>query len=70
MLSQAGESRELVDSLVHQIIHGAKQHYHLLTLRTDTLAVAQFYQSLGFRTHPHWEHTTHHLQLSAATYHP
>ncbi len=57
-------------SLVHQIIHEAKQHYHLLTLRTDTLAAAQFYQSLGFKTQPHWEHTTHHLQLSAVTYSP
>lgn len=49
--------------LVHQIVHQAKQHYQLLTLRTDTLAAAQFYQTLGFKTQPSWEHTTHHLQL-------
>ncbi|WP_169617936.1 GNAT family N-acetyltransferase [Nodosilinea sp. P-1105] len=50
--------------LVTQLIHAAKQHYQLLTLRTDTPAAAEFYQKLGFKTHPSWEHTTHHLQLS------
>ncbi len=50
--------------LVTQLIHAAKQHYQLLTLRTDTLAAAEFYQKLGFKTHPSWEHTTHHLQLN------
>ncbi|XHX80612.1 MAG: GNAT family N-acetyltransferase [Stenomitos frigidus ULC029] len=57
-------------SLVHQIIHEAKQHYQLLTLRTDTLAANQFYQKLGFKTDPNWEHTTHHLQLGTVTYSP
>ena len=53
--------------LVHQIIHEAKQHYQLLTLRTNTLVAAQFYQTFGFKTQPYWEHTTHHLQLGEAT---
>lgn len=56
--------------LVHQILHEAKQHYQLLTLRTDTLAAAQFYQTLGFKSQPHWEHTTHHLQLGEVVYMP
>lgn len=56
--------------LVTQLIHEANQHYQLLTLRTDTLAANGFYQSLGFRTHPSWEHTTHHLQLSKVEYYP
>lgn len=50
-------------SLVTQLIHEARQHYQLLTLRTDAQSAAQFYQKLGFKTHPNWEHTTHHLQL-------
>lgn len=49
--------------LVTELIHQASQQYHLLTLRTDTLAANEFYQNLGFRTEPHWEHTTHHLHL-------
>ncbi|HEY9640493.1 MAG TPA: GNAT family N-acetyltransferase [Coleofasciculaceae cyanobacterium] len=50
--------------LVNQVIAEAHQHYQLLTLRTDTPAADQFYQTLGFKTYPNWEHTTHHLQLS------
>jgi GNAT superfamily N-acetyltransferase len=56
--------------LVTQLIYEASQHYQLLTLRTDTLAAAEFYQKLGFKTHPNWEHTTHHLQLSEIEYYP
>ncbi len=56
--------------LVTQLIHVAKQHYQLLTLRTDTPAAAEFYQKLGFKTHPSWEHTTHHIQLNQAEYYP
>ena len=54
--------------LVSQIIHEASQHYQILTLRTDTTAAAKFYQKLGFKTQPNWEHTTHHLQLSETEY--
>jgi ribosomal protein S18 acetylase RimI-like enzyme len=50
--------------LVTSLIHEANQHYQLLTLRTDNLAAKEFYQKLGFKTQPSWEHTTHHLQLS------
>jgi GNAT superfamily N-acetyltransferase len=57
-------------SLVAQLIHEAHQHYRLLTLRTDTQAAAQFYQKLGFKTHPNWEHTTHHLQLGKIADYP
>jgi hypothetical protein len=39
-------------------------------LRTDTPAGNGFYQKLGFKTHPRWEHTTHHLQLSQIEYYP
>lgn len=54
--------------LVTQLIQEANQHYQLLTLRTDTLAANEFYQKLGFKTHPSWEHTTHHLQLNQMEY--
>lgn len=56
--------------LVTQLIQEAIQHYHLLTLRTDTPAADEFYQKLGFKTYPSWEHTTHHLQLSQIEYYP
>jgi GNAT superfamily N-acetyltransferase len=56
--------------LVDQLIYEASQHYQLLTLRTDTPAADRFYQKLGFKTHPNWEHTTHHLQLSETEYSP
>jgi GNAT superfamily N-acetyltransferase len=56
--------------LVNQLVEEASQHFHLLTLRTDTPAANQFYQELGFKTHPSWEHTTHHLQLSRVEYIP
>jgi GNAT superfamily N-acetyltransferase len=49
--------------LVDRLILEAAKHYQLLTLRTDTPAADRFYQQLGFKTHPNWEHTTHHLQL-------
>jgi GNAT superfamily N-acetyltransferase len=56
--------------LVNQLIHEADQHYQLLTLRTDTPAADKFYQKLGFKTQPNWEHTTHHLQLGDLNYLP
>ncbi len=56
--------------LVTQLIREANQHYQLLTLRTDTQAANMFYQKLGFKTHPSWEHTTHHLQLGKTAYYP
>ncbi len=56
--------------LVTQLIHEANQHYQLLTLRTDTPAADKFYQKLGFKSDPSWEHTTHHLQLSKIAYYP
>ncbi|MBE9156868.1 GNAT family N-acetyltransferase [Nodosilinea sp. LEGE 06152] len=49
--------------LVTALIDAAQPHYQLLTLRTDTPAADEFYQTLGFKTEPHWTHTTHHLQL-------
>jgi GNAT superfamily N-acetyltransferase len=57
-------------SLVTQLISEANQHYQLLTLRTDTPAADEFYQKLGFKTHPSWKHTTHHLQLAQVEYYP
>jgi len=56
--------------LVNHLVHAASQHYQLLTLRTDTLAADRFYQKLGFKTDPTWEHTTHHLQLNEIEYYP
>jgi GNAT superfamily N-acetyltransferase len=56
--------------LVTQLIHEANQHYQLLTLRTDTQAADKFYQKLGFKIDPNWEHTTHHLQLGEVEYSP
>jgi GNAT superfamily N-acetyltransferase len=56
--------------LVTQLIREANQHYQLLTLRTDTPDANEFYQKLGFKTDPSWEHTTHHLQLSEIAYYP
>jgi GNAT superfamily N-acetyltransferase len=56
--------------LVNQIIYETDRHYQLLTLRTNTLAADKFYQKSGFKTHPNWEHTTHHLQLSRMEYYP
>jgi Acetyltransferase (GNAT) domain len=56
--------------LVTQLIRKINQHYQLLTLQTDTPDANEFYQKLGFKTDPNWEHTTHHLQLSAMAYYP
>ncbi len=61
-----GIGRRLVDQLIHE----ARQHYQLLTLRTDTVAADRFYQKLGFQTHPQWEYTTHYLQLGKVAYYP
>lgn len=56
--------------LTERIIHEARQHYRLLTLRTDTLEADRFYQKLGFKTQQNWKHTTHYLQLSSVSYYP
>ncbi|MEA5451340.1 GNAT family N-acetyltransferase [Leptolyngbya sp. CCNP1308] len=56
--------------LVTALIDAAKPHYQLLTLRTDTAAAEAFYQTLGFKTKPHWTHTTHHLQLKDVDTYP
>ena len=61
-----GAGRLLVDRLIAE----ASQHCQLLTLRTQTLAADKFYQQLGFKTAPCWEHTTHHRQLSEVDYYP
>ncbi|NJM61130.1 MAG: GNAT family N-acetyltransferase [Oscillatoriales cyanobacterium RU_3_3] len=61
-----GIGRLLVDRLIRE----AAQHYQLLTLRTDTPAADKFYRKLGFKTHPNWEHTTHHLPLGELKYSP
>jgi GNAT superfamily N-acetyltransferase len=50
--------------IVEQLIDEARLYYQQLTLRTDTREADQFYQSLGFRTQPSWEHTTHYLLLA------
>jgi GNAT superfamily N-acetyltransferase len=57
-------------SLVEHLIHEAKQHYQLLTLRTNTIEGAEFYQKLGFKTYPNFQYMTHHLQLSELKYYP
>ncbi len=49
--------------LVTALMAAAQPHYQLLTLRTDTAAADAFYQTLGFKTEPHWIYTTHHLRL-------
>ncbi|MEM7591726.1 MAG: GNAT family N-acetyltransferase [Cyanobacteria bacterium P01_A01_bin.83] len=49
--------------LVTKLIHEAKQHYELITLRTDTSAADEFYRKLGFKTEPIIQHATHHLKL-------
>jgi GNAT superfamily N-acetyltransferase len=56
--------------LVTRLVHEASQHYQLLTLRTDTPTANEFYQKLGFKIRPCWEHTTHHLQLGQIEYYP
>ncbi|MEM8778035.1 MAG: GNAT family N-acetyltransferase [Cyanobacteria bacterium P01_G01_bin.49] len=56
--------------LVNSLIYEAHQHYRLLTLRTNMAAADKFYQKLGFKTQPRWEHTTHHLQLGKVEYYP
>jgi GNAT superfamily N-acetyltransferase len=56
--------------LVDRLIQEARQHYQLLTLRTDTPEADRFYQKLGFKTYPNWEHTTHHLQLTKKIWFP
>ncbi|MCU0547614.1 MAG: GNAT family N-acetyltransferase [Oscillatoriaceae cyanobacterium Prado104] len=56
--------------LVDRLILEAAKYYQLLTLRTDTPAADKFYRELGFKTHPNWEHTTHHLQLGEKKYYP
>ena len=56
--------------LVTKIINKAAKNFQILTLRTNTLVANQFYQKLGFKTYPSWEHTTHHLQLSEREYCP
>lgn len=70
MLSQFGEGMEW--GVGWSLIWFTKltQHYQLLTLWTDTLTAAEFYQKLGFKADPNWEHTTHHLQLSDMEYSP
>lgn len=56
--------------LVNQIIAEARNHYQLLTLRTDTAAADRFYHQLGFCPSSNWEHSTHHLQLTPSAYFP
>ncbi|PLZ07943.1 GNAT family N-acetyltransferase [Fischerella thermalis] len=69
-VKSAWRRRGIGHLLVTQLIHEANQHYQLLTLRTDTQSADLFYQKLGFKTYPKWEHTTHHLQLGKAAYYP
>ncbi|MFZ1755934.1 MAG: GNAT family N-acetyltransferase [Caldilineaceae bacterium] len=49
--------------LIEAIIHAARPHFRLLTLRTFSPAAAIFYQALGFRTDPTIANATHHMRL-------
>ncbi|MBE9011797.1 GNAT family N-acetyltransferase [Pseudanabaenaceae cyanobacterium LEGE 13415] len=69
-VQSAWRRRRVGSLLVTRLIHEASQHYQLLTLRTGTSAADEFYQKLGFKTYPSWDHTTHHLQLSEVEYFP
>jgi GNAT superfamily N-acetyltransferase len=69
-VESAWRNRDVGRLLVTHLTQEARQHYQLLTLRTTTPTADGFYQKLGFRTHPRWEHTTHHLQLGMSEYYP
>lgn len=56
--------------LIDAIIHDARQHYKLLTLRAETAEAAALYAGLGFQTEPRIENATHHLQLTSQPYFP
>ncbi len=56
--------------LMEAIIHEARPHYKLLTLRAETPEAAALYEGLGFQTEPRIENATHHLQLTAHPYFP
>ncbi len=69
-VASSGRRQGIGRLLVSQITREASQSYQLLTLRTDPPTANKFYQTLGFKTQPNWEHTTHHLQLSEVDYYP
>ena len=56
--------------LMEAIIHEARRHYKLLTLRAETAGAAALYEGLEFQTEPRIENATHHLQLTAHPYFP
>jgi GNAT superfamily N-acetyltransferase len=50
--------------LVGAIIHGARGHFRLLTLRADDPQGAAFYQALGFRAWTEGPTATHWIALA------
>lgn len=50
--------------LVSQIITEAKQHYQILTLRTDNSEADKFYRTLGLEIDPPMPQSTHYLKLN------
>jgi GNAT superfamily N-acetyltransferase len=50
-------------TLVHALIHAARPHFDVLTLRTDTAEGAAFYEALGFSPVAGAPHHTHVLRL-------
>jgi GNAT superfamily N-acetyltransferase len=57
-------------ALMEEIIHTARSHFRLLTLRTFSEPAARFYLALGFATTPPIPNATHHLQVTTEAYHP
>lgn len=54
-----GVGRLLLDTLVEK----AREHFSLLTLRTNTAAAAAFYEAIGFSSEPRFPDATHWLEL-------
>lgn len=49
--------------LLHALVDHARQHFTMLTLRTNTPDAARFYEAIGFSSAPRFPDATHWLEL-------
>jgi GNAT superfamily N-acetyltransferase len=60
-ISQDYRKQGIGRMIMNRVIEEAKQHFHMIELKTDNPAADKFYRSLGFSVKDNDEHVSHYL---------
>jgi GNAT superfamily N-acetyltransferase len=62
-VTKGHRNRGMGKALVQKIIEEAKDHFYILTLRTDNPTADTFYRSIGFLMDSSYNNSTHYIKL-------